>query len=387
MPKFFNRFRRGGRGVAVGGVLASLALAGVAVGASAASAGVLPVYSCHWRQMNLMNGWQSEEGVYNTGNPAYCVTGEGMVYLSGSLAQPTAGSNEVTVLPPQAWPAHNLYLSVYTFQGASGVLEIDTDGAVLAYNAQYQGDSKDFTSLAGISYPAVGAVTEKPLTLLNGWQSAQSEWGTGDPSYSLINGIVHLSGSLDGSHITPGLGEQAKEFAVLPQEARPDYCSPIETYDYAGSPGTVEIDPQGVMRSFAEGGGVYQTAASEYTSLAGLAYPVANWTSWQQLNLIDGWSQVPGKCASGDNGYPSFYIKENVVYLTGTLGQVSPNGNGLFAVLPPSARPYDTLYINLSNEGDPHASLRISPDGSMYLFGPDPAGLTSLAGLSYYITS
>jgi len=387
MPRFFNRLRPDGRGV-IAGALASVALAATAaVGAPAASATTIPVFTCDWQDMSLSNGWHSEQNAYGTGNPAYCVTGEGMVYLSGSLAQPTADSNEFAVLPPSARPAHNLYLSVYTFDGAAGVLQINTDGEMFAYNAQYQGDARDFTSLAGVSFPAAGAVAEKPLTLLNGWQSAQSQWGTGDPSYSLINGIVHLSGSLNGSQVPAGLGDQAKEFAVLPQEARPDYCSPMETYDYSGSPGSVEVDPQGVMRSFVEGGFVYQSAASEFTSLAGISYPVAAWTPWQELTLEHGWIQDPGYCAAGNSGYPSYYIKENVVYLTGTLGQLTPNGNGVFAVLPPAARPYDTLYFNLSTDGNAHVSLRISPDGTMYLWGANAPGLTSLAGLSYQLTS
>jgi hypothetical protein len=390
MPKPFNRLRPGGR-AAIAAALVSLALAGAAVGAPAASASPLnlPVWSCDWQHLDLTNGWQSEQGAYGTGNPAWCGTGEGMVYLSGSLAQPTAGPNEFAVLPPPARPPHNLYLSVYTYDGAAGVLQIKTDGEMFAYNAPNQGDARDFTSLAGVSFPLTGAasVYTQPLTLLNGWQSAQSQWGTGDPSYSLINGIVHLSGSLNGSHVPSGLGDQAKEFAVLPQEARPDYCSPLETYDYAGNPGTVEVDSQGVMRSYVEGGSVYQSAASAFTSLAGLAYPVNSWTSWQPLNLINGWSHAPGKCATGIDGYPSYYIKENVVYLTGTLGQATPNGNGVIAVLPPAAPPYDTLYLNLSTEGNTHASLRISPDGTMYLWGADAAGLTSLAGISYEYTS
>lgn len=391
MPQLFNRLRRGGRGV-VAGALALLALAGAAAAAPAASAAPLnsPVqFACDWTRFDLMNGWQSEQGAWATGNPAWCVTGEGMVYLSGSLAQPTADSSEFAVLPPPARPAHNLYLSVYTYNGAPGILQINTDGTMYAYNAQGQGDARDFTSLAGVSFPLVGAagVYTQPIGLLNGWQSAQSQWGTGDPSYSLINGIVHLSGSLNGSQVPPGLGDQGQEFAVLPQEARPDYCSPLQTYDYAGNPGTVEVDSQGVMRSYVDSGSVDQSAASQFTSLAGLSYPVNSWTAWQPLKLVNGWSHVPGQCATGNDGSPSYYIKENVVYLTGTLGQSTPNGNGVFAVLPPSARPYDNLYLNLSTEGGVHASLHISPDGTMSLWGADAAGLTSLAGLSYQYTS
>ena len=36
---------------------------------------------------------------------------------------------------------------------------------------------------------------------MNGWISAQSEYGTGDPPYWVTGGIVHLSGSLDGTQV------------------------------------------------------------------------------------------------------------------------------------------------------------------------------------------
>jgi hypothetical protein len=94
MPVFFNHLNRGRHGTMAGAALASLALA-LAVGARAArgpaaSASIAPP-ECSWHPLSLMNGWQSAQGEWGTGNPSYCVTSLGMVYLSGSLTQPGGG--------------------------------------------------------------------------------------------------------------------------------------------------------------------------------------------------------------------------------------------------------------------------------------------------------
>src|SRR5579864_8337057 len=59
------------------------------------------------------------------------------------------------------------------------------------------------------------AVTWHSLTLINGWVSSQSTYGTGDPRVSIQNGIVYLSGSLHQS--TPG----SAIFATLATTYRP----------------------------------------------------------------------------------------------------------------------------------------------------------------------
>jgi len=56
-----------------------------------------------------------------------------------------------------------MYLSVYTYDGAIGLLEIDTNGTMLAY----EGGAQQYTSLAGVSFP-VALATTKQLTLING---------------------------------------------------------------------------------------------------------------------------------------------------------------------------------------------------------------------------
>ena len=386
MPKLFSPLRRGGGGIA-SAALASLALAAGALAASApaASASIMP--DCGWNQLSLMNGWQSDQNTYGTGDPRYCVTRDGMVHLSGSLTQPSAGAGEFAALPPQAWPASNLYLSVYTMDGTAGYLMIDTAGRMYAYSGP-DGDAPDFTSLAGVSFPGA-SVAQQPLALLNGWQSAQGQWGTGDPSYSVTNGIVHLSGSLNGSQVTPGLqSEAASTFAVLPQGARPDFCTGTEAYTYAGVPGTLQVDPLGMMYAYAQGGAVYNSPSAQYTSLAGVSFPAAGTTNWHALSLQSTWSPVVADwCKTNVDTDPAWDVINGMVYLTGWMSS-SVSNSGEVTVLPPAARPVHTLYLILNEGPAPHASLEIQPNGAVIVFGAGPVnGVDSLAGLSYELTS
>jgi hypothetical protein len=216
--------------------------------------------------LSLANGWQSADAEFGTGDPSYSVS-NGMVYLSGSLDQ-AAGDNQVFgVLPPAARPAHTMYLSIYTFGGAVGLLEIDTNGNMLAYD----GGAPQYTSLAGVSFP-VAPATANQLTLINGWQPAQSAYGTGDPSYSVKNGVVHLSGSL----FQPPAAGDTQEFAVLPKAARPKYFLYIKTAvsppDSIAAQGQIVICPNGDMYSDS-----FPLSESEsFTSLGGISYPLGS---------------------------------------------------------------------------------------------------------------
>jgi len=49
-------------------------------------------------------------------------------------------------------PPHNLFIEVYSFDGAPGPLEIAADGQMLLYNGP-DGDTTSLSSLATISYP------------------------------------------------------------------------------------------------------------------------------------------------------------------------------------------------------------------------------------------
>src|SRR5579862_4554132 len=208
---------------------AALALAiGVASVGPAAHAG-----GCSWQPLTLENGWQSDQSVYQTGDPAFCAEGDGMVYLSGSLTQPTGTSSAFAVLPSYAAPAHREYMSVYTYGGTNGVLRIWPDGTLFAYF----GKASQFTSLAGVSFPAAGTATTGVMPLMNGWQSAQGTYDSGDPSYYVSNGAVHLDGSLLRS--TPHVPfSDDEEFFAFPGGVAPPIglagCFERAVYTYGG---------------------------------------------------------------------------------------------------------------------------------------------------------
>ena len=93
-------------------------------------------------------------------------------------------------------------------QGTSGWIVVYPSSAMYANAAPYS-DAQGFTGLAGISYPAK-ATAMSTLSLEDGWQSSDGQYGTGDPSYSVRNGMVYLSGSLNQP------AGDAQTFGVLP---------------------------------------------------------------------------------------------------------------------------------------------------------------------------
>lgn len=384
--------RQAGAPRVLAATMTALALAAgvTSAGASAASASIRT--SCAWQPLSLVNGWQSAQSSWNTGDPAYCVIG-GTVYLSGSLAQPTTGPSEFAVLPSGALPATRDYLSVYTFNGAAGVLRIEPNGAMYAY----QGSATRFTSLAGVSFPAAGTPMQPLTPLTNGWHSAQGLWDTGDPAYYTRVGITHLSGSLTGG--TPP--DQSSpypiavtDFATLPPGTSSSAaCALTSTYAYGGDVATLDIEPDGTI-------GAYNNAntADSFTTLTGIAFP-QDGAAWQPLSLLDIWDYSPVVCS--ENGAisnpPSYYVSGNVVYLSGAMAipddgpcattDCTPASE--FAVLPPAARPVHDLYLRITDDVGGYYSLHIAPSGAMYIFGL-PAGFhphPSLDGISYQLGS
>jgi hypothetical protein len=108
-----------------------------------------------WTSLSLLNGWASDNATYATGNPKVAIQSN-IVYLSGSLHQPTPGSEQFATLPSQFRPAHNMYITVYTNGGTSGTLYIETNGTMEAYSSDSCGSGQTaqcFTSLATVSYP------------------------------------------------------------------------------------------------------------------------------------------------------------------------------------------------------------------------------------------
>ena len=113
---------------------------------------------------------------------------------------------------------------------------------------------------------APATLTEHTLTLLNGWQSANSTSGTGKPRFAVAGGVVYLSGSLTAPN------PSSDEFAVLPAGARPAHILYVPVYASQGVLGTVQIFPGGQMAVFSNTPG----SAADFSSLAGISFPVGS---------------------------------------------------------------------------------------------------------------
>jgi hypothetical protein len=217
-----------------------------------------PAGSTSLQNLTLIGGWNSSQGSHKTGDPSYTVQG-GVVYLSGGLNL-AGSSREFAVLPKAARPAHVEYIAVYTDGGRPGTLLIRPSGIAQAYG----GSAKRLTSLAGVSYPVATAVKHR-LKLLNGWHSVHGARNSGDPSYSVRGGVVHLSGSLGGS--------RNSFFAALPASVRPRHKLFIKLYSAGGKVGTLQINRSGAMFI---GLAPVSKAEVAFTSLAAISFPLGS---------------------------------------------------------------------------------------------------------------
>jgi hypothetical protein len=131
-------------------------------------------------------------------------------------------------------------------------------------------------SLGGAAYASTqldgngttsNSVTFQPLTLINGWTSANGTYDTGDPSVGILKGVVYLSGSLVQS--TPG----GVEFAKLPSAYRPAHNLYITVYTDSDTSGTLYIGTNGDMQAYSSGACGSGSTAECYTSLASVSFP------------------------------------------------------------------------------------------------------------------
>jgi hypothetical protein len=343
-------------------------IASVALGTGAASASeITPATGVTWHKLFAINGWHSAQRLYNTGDPRWAVKG-GVVYLSGSVHQSSGSSHLFAVLPPQARPSHAMWITVYTLDDSTGTLTIYPNGKMYAGSTPAS-NAPGYTSLAAVSFPAK-STTQKKITLLNGWHSEQSVWKSGDPSYTVKNGVVYLSGSLATS------GSNHK-FAVLPKAARPAHREYITVYTFAGTFGTLQIDPNGTMWA-------YSGQSASFTSLAAVSYPVAT-AAKIKLPLHNGWHSEQSVWNSGD---PAYAVRGGVVYLSGSLATAGTSP--IITVLPVAARPAHDLYIKAYTFGSSVGTVLIQANGTMWAYSPNPADardFTSLATISFPLKS
>ena len=345
-----------------------VAVASVALGTGAASASpTAPASGVTWHKLSAINGWHSAQHAYNTGDPRWAVKG-GVVYLSGSVHRTSGSSILFAVLPSQARPSHKMWITVSMAGHSTGTLTILPSGKMSASSTP-SGYAPSYTSLAAVSFPAK-STAQKKITLLNGWHSEQSVYLSGDPSYTVKNGVVYLSGSL----ATSGSND---EFAVLPKAARPAHNEYITVYTLSGTFGTLQIDANGVARA-------YSGSAKSFTSLAAVSYPVAS-APRHKLTLQGGWHSEQGVYNTGD---PAYEISGGVVYLSGSLATAGTNYQ--FAVLPPAARPAHRLYIKAYTFASSVGTVLIEPNGTMAAYNADSLDsqkFTSLATISFPLTS
>ena len=123
---------------------------------SPAASSASPAAGVSWTSLSLVNGWISENAAFQSGNPKVAQQ-SGIVYLSGSLAQPSGTSNVFATLPTADRPTHNLWITVYTINGTSGTLFIGHDGTMEASSlsscSASQNSAQCYTSLATVSFP------------------------------------------------------------------------------------------------------------------------------------------------------------------------------------------------------------------------------------------
>jgi len=135
-----------------GGAYASTQLSA----ANSPAASQTAIAGVSWTSLSLINGWVSENGTFQSGNPKVAQQ-NGIVYLSGSLAQPSGTNDEFAVLPSADRPTHNMWITVYTNGDSSGTLYIGHDGTMEAFSATScngsQSTAQCFTSLATVSFP------------------------------------------------------------------------------------------------------------------------------------------------------------------------------------------------------------------------------------------
>jgi hypothetical protein len=216
---------------------------------------------------------------------------------------------------------------------------------------------------------AVTAVTWHRLALRDGWRSSRSlTYNVANPAYAINAGIVYLDGAL---HQVTG---SKTEFAVLPPAARPARTVFLTVWSGSGTgtPGTVQISPNGVMTASAPTG-----STRVLTSLAAVDFPAAG-GPWTTMALRAGWRSGAAKFHTGG---PAYTVRAGIVYLSGSLFS---NGTGAFVTrLGKNARPRSVLYISVYNHGGLAGEVVIFPGGAVYTYGASGHVQTALDGVSY----
>jgi hypothetical protein len=108
-----------------------------------------PAKVATWHKLTLINGWKALPRGDGYRAPSYAVIGN-VVYLTGAMYQPVAGSDYAFRLPKSVRPAHKIAFGVY-----AGAADFPSD-LYLYHNGTgyFTGpNASNESSLGGVSYP------------------------------------------------------------------------------------------------------------------------------------------------------------------------------------------------------------------------------------------
>ncbi len=121
-------------------------------------------------------------------------------------------------------------------------------------------------SVATAKASSTTKITWHALSLVNGWHGAGKAFRTGNPAYTVSNGIVYLTGTADHA------GTSLPTLGVLPKGARPTHNLWFAAYNESASGGVfVEIVTNGDVIVGGSGGD-----QDFFTSLAGIEFPLGS---------------------------------------------------------------------------------------------------------------
>jgi hypothetical protein len=116
-----------------------------------------------------------------------------------------------------------------------------------------------------VAKAAAPKTTWHKLSLRNGWAAAAKGYDAGSPSYTVINGVVYLTGAVSRSSTSlPSV------IGVLPKSARPKHVLAFPAFNYAaGGESSIYVDPNGDVEVLGTGGDEYY-----FTSFNGIVFPL-----------------------------------------------------------------------------------------------------------------
>jgi hypothetical protein len=137
--------------------------------------------------------------------------------------------------------------------------------SLIALTLSLGGGAGYAASVASAKAP-VTKITWHALPLVHGWKGAGKAFHTGNPAYTVSNGIVYLTGTVDHAGTAPS------ELGVLPKGARPKHTLWFAAFNEAASGGAfIDIAPNGDVFVGGSGGD-----DAYFTSLAGIEFPLGS---------------------------------------------------------------------------------------------------------------